>query len=141
MENNLSMHATLCLNIKTTVLEFTLNNTEDFNFQRRKLLLTFEPSHSSLSQLHPNMFNSVCMLICLHAHLFLTHLLSRAPLEQAPNCVCFLTDACRCMKLCRATVTAASMSGGLNPGPFVLLTLWTTCQPAGREYRAARSGQ
>lgn len=48
---------------------------------------------------------------------------------------------CRCTRLCRAAVTAANMSGGSSPGPFVPLTLWTTCQPAGRESRVARSGQ
>lgn len=89
----------------------------------------------------------MCLLICMHVHLFHTRPLSRSPpahfavCMRPIVCVCFLADACRCMKPCHATVTVASSSGGLNPGPFVLSTPWMTCQSAGRESRAVRSGQ
>lgn len=56
-------------------------------------------------------------------------------------CVCLHMHACRCTRLRHATVNAANTSGGSSPGPFVPSALWTTCQPAGRESKAARSGQ
>lgn len=54
-------------------------------------------------------------------------------------CVCVL-HAGRCTKQCGATVNAASTSGGATPGPSAPSTRWTTCQPAARASRAARSG-
>lgn len=56
-------------------------------------------------------------------------------------CFCGCVPVRRCTRRCRATLNAASTSGGLSPGPFVPSTLWTTRRPAGRESKAERSGQ
>lgn len=47
----------------------------------------------------------------------------------------------RCTRPCGATANAASTSGGATPGPSAPSTRWTTCQPAARASRAARSGE
>lgn len=88
-----------------------------------------------------------CVLICMHVLFFFYHtpLCSLYNLSLCVPLLCVSVCAClhmrRCMRPCGATMNAASMSGGPSPGPFALSTQWTTCQPAGRGSKAARSGQ
>lgn len=93
----------------------------------------------------------VCDLIYMRVHFLRLHTVllslynSSCVSLSLCACLCLFVCACmhayRCTRPCRAILNAASMSGGLSPGPFVPSTPWMTCQPVERESKAARSGQ
>lgn len=87
-----------------------------------------------------------CLVLVLFFESHLTALsrsfrrLSSCPLRACRVHVCVCLHASRCTRQCGATANAASTSGRATPGPSAPSTRWTTCRPAARASRAARSG-